>query len=321
MTDLPSDACEQFDCFFPETSCAAGCMDVSKCPHVQSTGDRDADASADNDELFPWTGRQMGLIDLRFISATRRPYVVGIIGPADAGKTTLLGMLFLAIYRGHAVAEDRFAGSYTLHGWENIARFLQLNAGEAIQFPPHTSMAGRTPGLLHLALDGIDRDRKDVVLTDAPGEWFTEWTDKPGAAAADGARWIAEHADRIMIIADTAALTGPDRGAARRSLEFLVRRVRSAYGVDGVALVWSKVDLQRPEGIKQSVERHFRSCFENAPIFEIGIPDDAPCAEDLTLERLQTLFSWAFEARERRIEVAWPRADNADPFLSYRGTP
>ena len=105
-------------------------MDPSKCPHFVAPNAIVAMGAfrTEDDELFPWTGRPLGLIDLRFVSATRRPHLVGIAGAADAGKTTLLCLLFLAIYRGRRIGPHTFSGSFTLQGWENIARHLQLNA-------------------------------------------------------------------------------------------------------------------------------------------------------------------------------------------------
>ena len=169
MSLSDNQTCKQDDCFVPQTSCAKGHMDPSKCPHFVAPNAIVAMGAfrTEDDELFPWTGRPLGLIDLRFVSATRRPHLVGIAGAADAGKTTLLCLLFLAIYRGRRIGPHTFSGSFTLQGWENIARHLQLNAGETIKFPPHTSQNGRVPGLLHLGLSDDDRNRMDVLLADA----------------------------------------------------------------------------------------------------------------------------------------------------------
>lgn len=319
MSDADKDICERRDCFVPELPCAVGHMQAADCPHHHGPpANADAMATLEDEEQFPWTGRPMGVVDVRFVSATRRPHLVGIAGAADAGKTTLLCLLFLALYRGLRVGELRFAGSYSLLGWENIARYMQLNAGEVIQFPPHTSSAGRSPGLLHIAVADVGNRIRDVLLTDASGEWFTAWTDKPSDETAAGARWIASRADKMMIIADTAALTGDNRGAARRSLEFLMRRVRSEFGEDGVALVWTKTDLERPDAVKHEIEKHFRLCFADAEIFETGIPDDNMTSDEDTLAQLSCLFSWAFEKRVRRVVPSRGSSRSDDPFLGYR---
>ena len=320
MSDAELNRCQLKDCFFPSTSCGVGFMDVAQCPHYQGDTGEDASELIADDERFPWTGRQFGLKDLRFISAVRRPHVVGIAGLEGAGKTTLLGMLFLMIYRGHKIMDDAtFAGSFTLQGWENIARFLQLNSDGPIQFPPHTTRSGRFPGLLHLRFSVDGASDRDFLISDAPGEWFSHWTDNAQAENATGARWIATNADNLVIVADTEALTGPQGGPARTNLEFLIRRVQSNFRKDAVALLWSKTDLPRPNELVANVNRHFNSCFPGAPVFLVQIPDNDEKADETPLEALRELFKWAFTTVPEKFSVNWPLAKDVDPFLSYRG--
>ena len=267
----------------------------------------------------PGRGRPFGVTDLRFVTTVRRPHVVGIAGLADAGKTTLLGMLFLMIYRGQAVIEDgSFAGSFTLHGWENIARYLQHNADGPIQFPPHTTETGRLPGLLHLRFAVKGQNTRDLLCCDAPGEWFSNWTDNAEADNAAGARWIAAHADRLVIVADTAALTGSDSGPARKNLEFLIRRVQNNVRNDAVALAWSKSDLPRPDDLVAKTHQQFSACFPQAPIFAVQVPDHKP-PHDAALNALKDLFRWAFTTPPSTLPVDWPAPNQLnDIFMSYR---
>lgn len=320
MSLSDNQTCKQDDCFVPQTSCAKGHMDPSKCPHFVAPNAIVAMGAfrTEDDELFPWTGRPLGLIDLRFVSATRRPHLVGIAGAADAGKTTLLCLLFLAIYRGRRIGPHTFSGSFTLQGWENIARHLQLNAGETIKFPPHTSQNGRVPGLLHLGLSDDDRNRMDVLLADASGEWFSAWTDKPTSEKAAGARWTADHSDKLLIAADTDALMGKKGGVSRRELEFLIRRIASDFGTEGVALVWTKNDLPRDAELSNTIEDLFRSCFKDGPVFAIGVPEQENPDPDKTLQELEVIFSWAFEPRSRTISLTRPDHAAFDPFMAYR---
>ena len=312
--------CQLDDCFFPSTSCNAGHMDTAQCPNYRRQPDQEASEVSPEDERFPWTGRPFGLKDLRFVSAVRRPHVIGLAGLEDAGKTTLLGMLFLMLYRGHRVMErESFAGSYTLQGWENIGHYLQLTSSGPIQFPPHTAQSGRIPGLLHLRFSTDDDSDRDYLLADAPGEWFSHWTDNASADNAAGARWIAANADKVMIFADTEALTGSQMGPARLNLEFLIRRVQHNFRNDAVALLWSKTDLQRPKQLITDVERHFKLCFPEAPIFSVKIPNRSENADETTLQALKDLFQWSFTSKHTSPAVHWPKSNSADPFLSYRG--
>jgi hypothetical protein len=296
-------------------------MQANKCKYFSGQDDSESLINQeDGDEGFPWTGRPLGTTDLRFISATQRPHVVGIAGAADAGKTTLLCLLFLNLSRGRLREKFNFAGSYTLLGWENIAQNMQLNAGETIQFPPHTSSSGRSPGLLHLRTM-YDKNRlQDSLLTDASGEWFSAWTNNPDDERAEGAQWVANHADRMLIIADTEALTtGSSKGAAKRALEFLIRRVQHNFGKDNVALVWTKTDFKRPKALREEVEDIFTSCFGTAPIFDTSVPDESCNGDDKTLKQLTELFSWAFTPKVSHVTMKLPKTDSDDPFISYRG--
>lgn len=318
MTVATDPTCPVPDCFAPETPCSAGHMRNENCPNWTGSS-REAPEAIDNtdSERFPWSGRPMGLVDVRFVSGTRRPHLIGIAGPSDAGKTTLLAMLFLAIYRGHKIGEATFAGSYSLQGWENIANYLQLLPADTIKFPPHTSRQGRAPGLLHLALD-TNGEQKHVLLTDASGEWFSAWTDRADAETAAGARWIAEHADRLLVTADSDALSGKERGVARNELEFLFNRLKTSYGTSGVALVWTKTDVQIDQNTQTSIEAKFHSCFPEGPVFRVSVPHENGDSDNQTLDQLNTIFSWAFEARVRKLMSYKPGTESSDPFLAYR---
>lgn len=320
MNNLAVKECPLEECFFPNTSCGTGYMDVSQCRYYQQYSQpKNSDINPDK-ERFPWTGRPFGLKDLRCLSAVNRPQVIGFLGFVNAGKTTLLGFLFLMLYRGIKILQDGlFAGSLTLHGWEYISQYLQHSSNSPIQFPPHTSMSGRVPGLLHLRLLRSNRDIQDFVLTDAPGEWFSYWMNNVEDSNAAGARWIVSNSDKLIIIADTEELTRSSGGLARKNLEFLIRRAQSEFDKDEVALLWTKTDLTRPTEIVSNVNDYFTYCFPEAPVFLAQVPDTIEITASTDLINLQNLFSWIFNVEPKRIRISWPISTNVDPFLSYRG--
>ena len=220
--------CSRETCFAPDTTCDLGHLDRSKCPAWKGQKAPAADEHTANDELLlPWSGSALGLVDLGFIAGRAKPIVVGIVGPENAGKTTLLAAWYLLLGRGLSRSESRrFAGSFSLAGWEAVAGALRWSPGNQPNFPPHTSSrGGRAPGLLHLVFrHGADRV-KDYLLTDAPGLWFQKWAINRDAVEGAGAKWVAEHADVFLLIADREALSGSSMGSARGALQLLAQRL------------------------------------------------------------------------------------------------
>jgi hypothetical protein len=164
--------------------------------------------------LLPWSGNSLGLADLSFIAGRSCPKVIGIIGPESAGKTTLLAAWYLLLGRGSTLTGNRFAGSFTLSGWENIAQSLRWTSGGGPTFPAHTSSGSqRTPGLLHLSIRRQPSNLLlDFLLADAPGEWFRSWAINKNAADAVGGCWVSQHSDVFLVMADSEALAGHERG-------------------------------------------------------------------------------------------------------------
>jgi hypothetical protein len=141
--------CSRSTCFVPETVCDLGFLDRSKCPAWQGQIAPTSDNTGGADEvLLPWSGSALGLVDLGFVAGRAKPIVVGIAGAQSAGKTTLLAAWYLLLGRG--LVNDgvrRFAGSYSLAGWEAVASALRWGPGQPPRFPPHTtSRGGRAPG-------------------------------------------------------------------------------------------------------------------------------------------------------------------------------
>jgi hypothetical protein len=209
-----------------------------------------------------WTGSAMGLSDLEPLAARSRLLFIGLAGVANAGKTTFLALLYSLLRQGQSVPGYQFAGSHTLPGWEILAGFLTFEDGSnQVTFPPHTSRnAGRVPGLLHLALKDEDGNLRDVIFTDAPGEWFNEWRNHQTAELAAGAAWIHQQGDGFLLFADCEELIGPDRGTARNQLQMVADRLLDQLGTRPLGLVWAKSDFGevRPT-IRESIQQRILS--------------------------------------------------------------
>jgi hypothetical protein len=174
--------------------------------------------------------------------------------------------------------------------------------------------------MLHLALRDSSDIRRDFLLTDPPGEWFTTWAQKESAEGAEGARWVQQHADRFMFLVDREALASDERGKARDTLRDLARRLATGLSDRPVAVVWTKSDVSIPLSIERDLQECFASEFPGYREFRVRVrfgnetraEVEEPCLE---------LMRWAFstEAVHNKVTVALPNSSESDLFLRFRG--
>lgn len=295
---------------------------LTECPHYKKVPESPAANREEAGHLvFPWTGNSLGQVALEFVAARSPTKLIGLLGPANAGKTTFLIVLYLLLSRGNRPKGRTFAGSFTLQGWENLASDFRTGSWNHPRFPPHTSAgAGRHPGLLHLALRKETERLEDVVLTDAPGEWFSTWADTQNAPAAEGARWIADHSYAFLLFADNEALSGPDRGIAIARLRRLVDRIGQHAAGRRVAVIWSKSDQQ----VAPETRARLRTTFDKAfPEYrEFSMSALATNRTDLPpLEEFLRAFEWLLQERTPDgVPIPNLGATAVDPFYRYRGS-
>jgi hypothetical protein len=261
--------CSKENCYPEETGCNyEGCEILTDCDHYLGGKKEQVKEQADGSAAsffirMPWTGSTMGLQDMEYLSSTSQVTVVGITGVASAGKTTFLATLYCLLRHGHNIGDYSFAGSITLTGWENITWYLSWKQNNDIQFPPHTtSNAGRIPGLLHLSLANSSGEKKELVFTDAPGEWFEHWAFNQNDPNADGASWIHQVADAFLLFADCDMLSGTQLGKARKQTRMVADRLKQNLGDRPLGLVWSKSDIELDEETKSQISDYIT----NSPI-------------------------------------------------------
>jgi len=310
--------CAHHSCF-PDTTCALGHTNRAECEHSggekQSSGDDQPttvwDASESTSDI-PWNGYVMGTSDLAILGGRGRPAVVGLIGPPDSGKTSLLAYLYMWLLKHGTVSGWSFAGSWTLGGWESVVQYSRWTSEPPPSFPPHTSSAGRHPGILHLSLREQSTGRlRDVLLTDAPGEWFCQWARVPGSSASDGARWVIENADSLLLLVDTGALSNSGKlPATRRATRDLMERV-GARSLCPTAVVWTKDDIAVPGTVVRTIETASSEFLPSSRTMRTTIE---------TPDTIEACFAWAIDAATNRSPVkvvAEPRLSD-DPFLALR---
>lgn len=296
------DACSREHCYAPDTGCILG--NVEGCEHFAAPVPEAAtvpEQEVTQGQRLPWSGLALGLTDVFSVAALGRPHVIGVVGAAGSGKTTLLAAHWIAARRGLGMYSRSFAGSYSLMGWHQIARHLQWQpVGSG--FPPHTSSSDdRSAALLHVAYSNPDDPadiarRRQVLLADAPGEWFSRWAEEP--ALAEGAQWVADHADAFLLLADGDALSGAERGQARVNYQSLAIRLQTAAIGRPVIPVLAKADAGVPGNILEAINKVNRKYFETEAL-QVSAHDPETFAS--IVEPIDLAIEAAFRARYASI--------------------
>ncbi len=315
--------CSDPDCFAHEgDGCARGETVLTDCPlWTRAEPDAEADERSTLDEVpggarVPWSGAALGIADMLLLTPRGRTALIGVVGAHDAGKTTLLTGAYLSMLKGNALAAAHFAGSRTLGAWESLAAWTRLDGSDRRPtFPPRTSRStARGKGLLHLALRGGDGRVTDVLLTDAPGEWFTEWSRRAEGDEAAGARWIVERADALLLVADCVRLAGAGKGRTKRQLFEIIDRLGPAVGGRPVTLVWAKAEHSVSPAYRRGILRRLRARIPHAGTVQSQISQPG------TLATAVGHAIAACQGPPSTAPLVAPIAD-ASPFGAFRGHP
>jgi len=313
------DKCPHHDCFADDnTTCTLGHLKRDLCPEWKRIANPTVTASSSSDEmLLPWSGLAMGESDLNFVSGRVKPLTVGIVGPESAGKTTILGSFYLLLGRGALTTDDNvFSNSYTLTGWEAVAASMRWKPGpQPPCFPPHTpSGKARAPGMLHLAFRRKDGTLRDLVFADAPGEWFRKWAINQEAPDAEGARWIARHADVTLLIADRQALSGSKMGTARNDFQLLAQRAIAEARGRPLALVWTKGDVAVSAAMEAQIRRSVATVSPALPEFTVSVAarEGVDAADGF-----RKLFEWIVTTKRAGVVLTMAPAPGQDPLFRF----
>ena len=305
--------CQHKACFV-DTACALGHHSRSECKHWIQAEPATSDPGAAPDAAdIPWNGYALGTRDLAILAGRGQPVVVGLIGAEGSGKTTLLAFLYMWLLAHGEIPGWVFAGSWTLGAWESLIQHSRWTVEPPPSFPPHTSSSGRVPGLLHLTLRNKEGLVRDVLFTDAPGEWFTVWAKAPAHKGVDGARWVIEHANVILLLVDSSALSNEKTlPQARLATRDLTERVGALASHVPLGFTWTKTDVAPSTVTRATIERA-RSQF--APTSEVWeTTTDIPSTIAKVLSQAINLgANWA--GLEKLHE---PRLHD-EPFLAFRG--
>ena len=307
--------CDYPHCF-PDTTCALGHPDRATCDHWKKS-ERDDVAETQSAIVgrdVAWNGYALGSSDLAILGGRGRPIVVGLIGPEGSGKTSLLAFVYMSLLKYGRLGDRMFAGSWTLGGWESVVQPCRWTGEPPPAFPAHTSSSGRHPGVLHVVLrQPKTGSMRDVMFTDAPGEWFAEWSRLPAGPNAVGARWVIEHSDVLVLLIDSGGLADTHTlPLTRRVTRDLIERVAAETRVP-VAIVWTKDDVEIPEAAQRTIAQSYIEHLPRSQTMKTTIEKPE------TIEQCFVRVLLIADASHGAFDVCEPR-NSSDPFVAFRAT-
>jgi hypothetical protein len=169
------------------------------------------------------------------------------------------------------------------------------------------------PGLLHLALRDSSGRIHDLLFTDAPGEWFTEWSTNKVNDRAEGARWIHQRANAFLVFADAARMGGENRGPAREEVNRMLQRLGDGLDKRPLAIAWSKADLPISDNMKEQIKREAMRISPDFTSFEIS-------HLEAYLQNYTDSTTWLLTQaiRPQPISIAPPHSKSNDFFFHIR---
>lgn len=317
--------CTKNDCPAPRGMCLEqGSHEHPKCkywggasennePLTNKTGVKKATS-------LPWTGEAFQPEDIEIVSQRSYPLIVGMVGCADAGKTSYLGMLYTLLFNGKKLSNWNFAGSYTLAAWETLAQCLKIKSNGGIKFAPPTPANPDYYSLFHLALKkgGLFRD---VLFADSSGEVFTLWSEDTQDVNAENARWIYENSSAFIFMVDSVALI-EKRGEAKGEIVQIAEQLAANLNGRPVAIVWSKADKIKdiPTIIKNSLEEDISIIFKDQHVFEVTnfskSDTDVLCHKN-NIDVIEYILDKLIKPNKATLEPVVNDSD--DLFFQYRG--
>lgn len=168
--------------------------------------------------------------------------------------------------------------------------------------------------MLHLGFRREDGSLRNFLFADAPGEWFQKWAINEQAADAEGARWIARHADVTLLIADRQALAGPKMGTARNDFQLLAQRAVAESRGRRLALVWTKGDVNVAEAMEAQIRKAVASHSSNVPEFIVSV---STSGEGDAAEGFREVFDWILCTKRAGVDLPMTEIGGHDPLFRF----
>lgn len=205
-------ACKNADCnFASDGKCVEG-YEVEECPHagvlsiddIPEADDTEVPSEPSESTVALASGETLRREDA---SNLQRRYIsrsVGLIGPADSGKTSLIAGVF-DLFQTAPLSGASFAGSSTLIGFEKVCHLARVVSRRDI---PHTerTIRGADATFFHLDLHKEDVGLISLFISDRSGEDYLAVTDQISQA---NDFFEIRRADCITLLVNGAQLAEP----------------------------------------------------------------------------------------------------------------
>jgi hypothetical protein len=314
--------CKLPECPAPDAPCHLGKDDFAQCENFVTEAvekkTKKEKASDVKKAGIGWSGQAFTPDELRLVSSRTSPILFGIVGKADAGKTTFLAMLYTLLLSGKTLKQYSFAGSKTTLGWDELYHRLKLKWGN-VAFPQPTPVTSNR--LYHLALRNAEQQLKDILFADASGEVFSLWSVNRNDENAENARWIYANSNAFMLFIDCEALIA-DKNAAKKEILLIASQLTHDLKNRPVIAIWSKADKKGEvlPNIKDSLKKELEIMFKNYTEIEISNYLE-PGPDELVLVHNLAAVDWLLEKTMASTSPDLTLNDTVsdDIFIKYKG--
>ena len=316
------DKCSNPDCPAPPR-CHEGNENYEQCEYwkLHNIDKVDTKVSSKPDVTkgnLTWTGEPFQIDDIYQVSRRSNPVVIGIVGRANAGKTTFLAMLYTLLLNGKKFDNFDFAGSKTIEGWDFLHHKLKVYKSKVAFHDPTPSQYLR---LLHFALRDTNEQLKDILFSEASGEVFTLWSQNREDNNADNARWIYENSNAFILFIDCEDFIDR-RNLAKTEIIDLAQMLQHDLKGRPVVAVWSKSDEKakvHPK-LRESLTEELNSLFTNYTELDISnFSTEDP--DELVHKNNMKVINWLLEKIfvPTMKELIVSSQHKNDYFINYKG--
>jgi len=313
--------CSNTDCV-PSIFCHEG-HEQAECPNfhgnkIKVEAGKTAKAKATRKSQLSWEGIAFKTDDLSKITYRNLPIIFGIMGKADAGKTTFLAMLYTLMLRGEKFESFHFSGSKSLLGWDELYHKLKVKKNQ-VAFPDPTPVEYLR--LHHLALKDQASRLYDIFLSDASGEVFSDWSQDRDDVRADNARWVYAHSTAFILFIDCDDLIKRQNRAKTEIID-IAQMMLYDLKERPVVAVWSKADLKNKihHVILDDLTAELNSMFADFVQIDISnFSKDDPDAlvHENNIKVIDWLLARALEPTAKDFLIQSSKSN--DPFIYYKG--